>query len=292
MLKNYTKYLATTDLEEKWGFYVTTAGYTKTDIHLNYPDNREHPADHSFTWNRGRILNGYYLVFISKGQGIFESSHTEPYSIKAGTCFFLFPGVWHRYKPDPDSGWEEYWIGFKGSYPTELMKNNFFNPDTPFIEVGLNETLLMLFHQLLENIQLRINGYQQIISGVTLQILGIVNAISMHDRHDNDPIRKLTSNAKFLLQESLEAPVKMEELAKQLSIGYSKFRKSFKDITGLSPNQYHLELRLKKAKELLTSTTLSVSEIAYKTGFESVFYFSKIFKKKMGVSPKFYRLEE
>lgn len=291
MLKNYTKYLTTTDLEEKWGLYVTTAGYTKTDSNFNYPDNREHPPDHSFTWNRGRILSGYYLVFISKGHGIFESSHTEPHLIKAGTCFFLFPGVWHRYKPDPDSGWEEYWIGFKGFYPTELMNNHFFNPDTPFIDVGLNETLLMLFHQLLESIQLGTNGYQQIISGMTLQILGIVNAISMHDRHDNDPIQKLVSNAKFLLQESLEAPIQMEDLAKQLSIGYSKFRKSFKDITGQSPNQYHLELRLEKAKELLSSTTLSISEIAYKTGFESVFYFSKIFKKKMKVSPKFYRLE-
>jgi len=172
------------------------------------------------------------------------------------------------------------------------MKNHFFNPETPFIDVGLNDTLLVLFHQLLETIKLGTNGYQQIISGIALQILGVVNAISMHESHDNDPIRKLTSNAKFLLQESLEAPIKMEELAKQLSTGYSKFRKSFKDITGQSPNQYHLELRLKKAKELLTSTTLSISEIAFKTGFESVFYFSKIFKNKMGVSPKFYRLKE
>ena len=56
-----------------------------------------------------------------------------------------------------------------------------------------------------------------------------------------------------------------------------------------SPSQYHLNVRLNRAKELLTSTALSINEIASHTGFESVFYFSKLFKKKNGASPRSYR---
>jgi AraC-like DNA-binding protein len=74
-------------------------------------------------------------------------------------------------------------------------------------------------------------------------------------------------------------------------MSYSKFRKLFKESTGESPNQYHLNLRLDKAKELLHTTNLNVTEVAYNLGFESVFYFSKLFKKKNGVSPKSYRAQ-
>jgi transcriptional regulator GlxA family with amidase domain len=74
-------------------------------------------------------------------------------------------------------------------------------------------------------------------------------------------------------------------------MGYSAFRKAFKRMTGQSPNQYHLNVRLNRAKKLLTSTVLNINEISNHTGFESVYYFSKLFKKKNGVSPRSYRNE-
>jgi transcriptional regulator GlxA family with amidase domain len=91
------------------------------------------------------------------------------------------------------------------------------------------------------------------------------------------------------LQESIETPVNLEEMVKELPMGYSKFRKLFKEVTGTSPNQYHLDLRLDKARELILSTNLTINEVAFKTGFSSIFYFSRLFKKKNGMSPKEYR---
>lgn len=290
-MKNFHKYFHISTVEERWGFYVTTAGYNRIDKKDKYPNNKEHPPDHSFSWNKGRILDGYYIVFISSGEGVFESAETKAYKVKAGHCFFLFPGVWHRYKPDAQHGWEEYWVGFKGPYPDMLMKNGFFSPQQPFVNVGLNEKLLKSFQDLLDTASGAPIGYHQIIGGYTLQILGLINAINQQGEHDQDPLGKLISNAKFLMQASLEDPVNIEALVSEFPISYSKFRKSFKDLTGQSPNQYHLDLRLKKAKELLDSTTLSISEIAYKTGFESAFYFSRLFKNKNGMSPKSYRAQ-
>ena len=77
----------------------------------------------------------------------------------------------------------------------------------------------------------------------------------------------------------------MEELAVELGVGYSWFRKMFQHYTNLAPVQYFLQLKINKAKDLLVSTSLSVIEIAMITGFESQFYFSKFFKKQMGMSP-------
>jgi AraC-like DNA-binding protein len=286
----YFKYLNICSIEERWGLYVTTVGYSKIDPNKIYPT-EEHPQNHTLTWNKGRILNAYYMIFISKGEGIFESALTSPSTIKAGTCFFLYPGVWHRYKPNLKSGWEEYWIGFNGFYANQLMNEGFFNREDPCIEVGLNNDLLFLFMKLIEAARTAFTGYPQFIAGTTLQILGLVNAISLHQEYDNDPIGKLISKAKFLLTESLEKPVDMEKLAREIPMGYSSFRKAFKKITGESPNQYHLNLRLNRAKDLLATTALNINEIADQTGFDSIFYFSKLFKKKNGVSPKFYRTD-
>lgn len=288
-MKSFFKYLNIGPTEEKWGLYLTTVGYSQIDPNQEYPMNEEHPQSHSFNWDNGRILNGYYLIFISKGEGFFETARTKATTITAGTCFFLFPGVWHRYKPNLKTGWEEYWIGFNGYYAEELMKKGFFNPDTPFIDAGMNRELLNLFHGILDKVRNSYNGYPQIIAGMALQVLGMMNSISLYHEQENDPVARLISKAKFLLQESLEQQVDMEQLVKELPMSYSNFRKAFRKYTGESPYQYHLNLRLNKAKDLLLSTTLNINEVAYQTGFDSVFYFSKLFKKKNGVAPKFYR---
>jgi AraC-like DNA-binding protein len=286
-MKNYSKYLIASPLEEQWRLYITTTGYTKIDINQNYPPNNDHPESHTFNWNSGRILDGYYLVFISKGSGLFESAVTLTRQVKQGDCFLLFPGVWHRYKPDKQSGWEEYWVGFKGAYADSLMQN-VFNANDPFITVGPNNNLLNLFHHLLEAVQNASVGYHQIISGMVLQMLGLIHATATY-HETNTSTQQLIEEAKFLLRESIQEPGKIEHILKKLPVSYSKLRKDFKALTNQSPNQYQLNLRLDKAKELLANTNLSVSEIAWQTGFETVSYLSKMFSKKIQLSPRAYR---
>jgi len=77
-MHNFNKYLVNGQLEEDWGFYITTVGCTKIDINQIYPLNSQHPESHKFNWDTGRVLDGYYLVFISKGEGIFDLLLTFP----------------------------------------------------------------------------------------------------------------------------------------------------------------------------------------------------------------------
>jgi AraC-like DNA-binding protein/quercetin dioxygenase-like cupin family protein len=288
MHNDFFKYLNIGETEEKWGIYVTSVGYTKIEPNENYP-NQRHPESHALTWDRGRILSDYYIVLITKGKGVFGAANVQPTEVSAGKCFFLFPGIWHRYKPDPRSGWEEYWVGFNGYYIQQLMRGEHFSSDKPFIDISSNKEILVLFHKMIDLVTESSVGYPQQIAGITLQILGLINTISLFKDYDNDPVGKLIAKAKFILQESFENQVDMEDLARQLPMGYSAFRKAFKKISGDSPNQYHINIRLSRAKDLLSNTILNVSEISDQTGFESVYYFSKLFKKKNGVSPSVFR---
>ena len=69
-------------------------------------------------------------------------------------------------------------------------------------------------------------------------------------------------------------------------------RKAFKNVVGVSPGQYVLNIKIQKAAQMLQETNLTISEIATKTGFENEFYFSRIFKSKMKATAGSYRKKQ
>ena len=79
------------------------------------------------------------------------------------------------------------------------------------------------------------------------------------------------------------------EYAKLLSISTSRFRHLFTEEFGVSPHKMLLDIRLQNAKHFLTETDLSISEIARQVGYDDALYFSQIFKKQTGKTPKEYR---
>jgi AraC-like DNA-binding protein len=95
----------------------------------------------------------------------------------------------------------------------------------------------------------------------------------------------MINRARLRIRESLETDVTIQQIADEQGVSYSNFRKLFKEYTGLSPATYQQELRLLRAKELLTTTELSIKEIAYRLNFESPDYFSAKFKAKIGLKP-------
>jgi len=285
---NYYKYLPISKMDENWGLCVLNAGCAHTVPHSSYPLGT-HPEDHDFKWNTGRVLNEYQLIYITAGSGWFESNRTKQ-RIAAGTVILLFPGEQHRYRPAEETGWDEYWIGFKGKIMDDLVSRDFFSPNNPCINLGINEQAFNLFSLIIDGIKREEGGYQAQISGAILHLLGTIHAGSKVNQIEDKEQHALINKARLLFRSNITNDFSPEQAAQELMIGYSNFRKLFKAYTGISPGQFYIQLKIERAKELLCSPAIPVKEIAYELRFESHFYFSKLFKEKTGLTPTAFRL--
>jgi AraC-like DNA-binding protein len=95
--------------------------------------------------------------------------------------------------------------------------------------------------------------------------------------------------ARLLMREHPDGSISPEQLALELNISYSWFRRMFKQHTGLSPAQYQQQIRTQRAKELLAGSRKTIKEIAYELNFESTNYFTSFFRQRVGVTPAAFR---
>lgn len=287
---NYYKYLPVNRDAAKWGLCVMDTGCGRIDLSDTYP-RQDHPAHHYFSWENGRVLQEYQLIYIPRGEGIFESESCPLVRIKEGAILILFPNEWHRYKPDSATGWDEYWVGFSGGIIDNLVVSRFFDPQKPSLQIGVNEQVVSLFDEIIEHTKQEKSGYQPLISGAVLHLLGLIHSISRehHFEDQQTMVENVVNKARILFRANIEKQISPEEVAQELGLSYSWFRKTFKTYTGIAPGQYLIQLKIEKAKMLLSDPSKSVKEIAYDLKFESSFYFSKLFKEKTGLSPERYR---
>lgn len=287
--ESFAKYLNAGALDKDWGLYLTVIGYARIAPSLIYPP-QIHPSGYFFTWEKGRVLQEYQINYITEGSGTFETL-TDTYQVVPGSMLIIRPGMWHRYKPDPNTGWNEHYIGFKGDFCSTMFQEGFFQSGKPVLYVGFQENLLKLFFEIIQHVKDEKTGHQQVCASSTILMLSLILSVIRNQEFAGKTIERNIRKACLYFRENLNSNVNIENLATELNVGYSYFRQMFRKYTGISPTQYHLSLRIQKAKDLLVSTDLSFKEIANDLGFESYFYFSRIFKDKTGNSPMEFRKE-
>jgi len=280
-----SKYLLANERDALWGLTVSTVGYEEIQPGDPYPT-KGHADGYYFDLEKGRILNEYQLLYNPEGEGWFQSTHCPRTRLKAGDMFLLFPGEWHSYHPDPRIGWKSHWIGFKGRNMDDRVRAGFLTPDKPIYHIGYSDVIESLYRKAYEAAVEEAAYSQQLMAGLVNHLIGKMYSLERNIELGQNPQQvTMIGKARLRIRESIESSVTIQQIAEELGVSYSNFRKLFKEYTGLSPATYQQELRLLRAKELLTTTDLSVKEIAYRLNFESPDYFSSKFKAKMGCKP-------
>jgi len=282
------KYLIVNEKDKKFGLSVNTAGFQVIKPNSPYPLT-DHPSGYYFNAQKGRILREYQFVYITKGKGVLTLENEKEISISKGLLFVTFPGQWHTYHPLKETGWNEYYIGFEGPMFESIIEKSFINKENQVLEIGFNEELVNLFSRAIEIAETDKICCQQYLSGIVLHILGLVLSVSQNKIFEMGDVIQKIELAKIIMNENVYKNIEPEELANKLNISYSWFRKVFKDYTGFAPAKYFQDLKLRKAKHLLVSTSHSVKVISYMLDYNSTEHFFSLFKKITGFTPLEYR---
>ncbi|GAA0752083.1 helix-turn-helix transcriptional regulator [Clostridium sartagoforme] len=104
----------------------------------------------------------------------------------------------------------------------------------------------------------------------------------------NDKLKLVNKGIEYI-NKNYNSSISISDISDILEVDRRRFSELFQEVTGLSPIKYLTEYRLKEAKRLLKFSSYTVTEIADMTGYNDCFYFSKTFKKNVGICPRKYR---
>jgi len=279
-------YLPVSRRDRLWDLYVTGTGHI---VHaLPNDPNESHPLPYFYHWKDGRVLSEFGVFYVTQGQAEFESEVTGVKTAEAGNVILVFPGVWHRYRPRPDTGWTVYWTHFGGAWAKRLMRRGLISPNNPILETGIHDAILRSYLTLHEYIDAEKPGLQQLAASNVLQALGSSLATA-RTREKSGTYDAVVRQAKAEIDQRVDELINLKELAQSLGLSYNYFRRIFREQTGMAPYQYHLQLRINRAKALLQGTNLSATDIAYALHFDNLYHFSRTFKQKTGMTPTEWR---
>ncbi|MCD7060615.1 helix-turn-helix domain-containing protein [Pelagibacterium xiamenense] len=282
---DYFTYLPENTLCEAWGCTALSTGYTAIPPGSDYPPVR-HPDDHHFVWEKGRTLQAYQFALISEGRGRLQAAPQPDVvrTVEAGDVILLFPGVWHRFSPDPETGWVEHWIECRGFAFDRAMDMELLPTERPLWHAGkAGEAIFNTVHRLAREDALL---HQPELSTLGLQLLA--RLCQSRDLAEQGRARIVERARRILMEQSGRSPA-LAAVARDLGISYSTLRRLFRQHTGISLKQYQTEVRIRRACELLRNSDKSIKEIAGHLGYNSAFHFSTQFQKATGVAPSHWR---
>ena len=240
-----------------------------------------------FEKTHGNILHYHAIMYIIKGAGHFEDTGTPYRKVTPGTFFYLHPRKWYNFDPDHGTTWTEYWVLFDGVKATRYF-GNIIPTGQSFYNIGIDQEFIALYEELYNVWFFQGKGFQEYSLLLLHELLTKgwlrINILSFQKKND------WLYRVKNLLSRNISLPeCCLQKLAASENIGPEAFRKRFKKLTGFSPKQYFLMLKMNRAKELLLGQNERIKDIANSLGFDDPYYFSRLFRKKEGVAPRTYR---
>jgi len=255
--------------------YITDTGY--------YPQARYHFRE------RPSGSNQFILIYCVDGQG--EIRLNETVHTVSGDQFFIIPaGMPHAYRSDENNPWSIYWIHFSGNKAGIYSR---FACQPQSIERSKTSRItdrIDLFSEIFRNLD----------RGFSTETLEYVNQCLPHllasfthlsqfrlikESGEKDPVAQ---GINFML-ENLTKKLKLEEIAAETGLSASHFSRLFVNRTGHSPIDYFIQLKIQRACRLLDNSGWTIADISREMGFDDQFYFSRVFRKVMGMSPNEYR---
>lgn len=240
------------------------------------------------TWRpKGRL--DYQLLYIVSGKGHFYF-HGEDRIVYAGRMVLIQPRQEQRYEYFGEDKPEVYWVHFTGSDVKNILRSYNIPMDDPIFYSGASSTYSYLFKEMIHELQNCKTGYEDLLTMYLRQIFLLVQRTRQEERPTvSTYIQEEMEFARRYFNEHYNEPISIQEYAESRNMSVCYFQRNFKQIVKHTPMQYLLTIRVNNAASLLETTDYSMAEIAAIVGYEDPLYFSRLFRKIKGVSPRDYR---
>lgn len=239
----------------------------------------------------GPICRSYQLIhFVLQGKGELHINN-HVYQVSAGETFIIPSNKVAYYEADAEEPWCYSWLGFLGinslSYAYQIIDST----PTRYIIPSLDTQSYKekIFHLL--ELKNRKNSHYFRSNSILLDIMAsLYEDLGLNEMQHMQS--SLANDVKFFLDINYPEKIKIEDVAHSFSVHPNYLSRKFREAYHISPKQYLMDLKLKRACKLLTTTDLPIAIISESLGFNDQFSFAKQFKNKHGISPSGYRKTE
>ena len=232
----------------------------------------------------------YILIYCLEGRGRIKMKNKK-YKLEPNTFFIIEKDKAHQYAADNKDPWSIYWIHFKGANAAYLFKKFENQNNGKPIFIPFNQNKVAEFEYLLDLFKMGYTDQVFEYSSMLLhKLLGsfIYYSIRSNDHNDRskeDLVKQITG----YLNANIYNTLTMNDIISEFGKSSSTLFTIFKERTGYSIMHFFSLIKIQKACELMNLTALSIKEISYQLDYQDPLYFSRVFKKFMGVSPREYK---
>lgn len=237
-------------------------------------------------WTSG-CRHDYYLQLMDVGELACGSAEKR---LSVGEFIIHPPEKTYCYGLTNERDMGYYWVHFTGSHAERLLLGNGLVPgnvyrtgDEPLSSVR------RMFGEMFHEFIMRGRGYEELCAAKLTAVLVELGRAASGDGGNRE--KRFERLLEYIHRHYTEN-LCIAELAEAEHLSVSRFREVFRQTFGCAPSEYIMELRMRHARDLLTDTDLSISEIAELCGYGDVMYFMRLFRKKTGMSARSYRMKE
>lgn len=258
--------------------YVCSLGY--------YPNARGH-----YTY-RKKGLPENFLFYCVDGAGWYQIGDKK--SEVGPNQFFILPqNVEHAYGSSDNNPWSIYWIHFGGESLSRFNELHAVQKHFKPFYIKSSGEIITMFSRIYKALELGYSTDNLIFANMCLpHFLSLFIYNSKHTTVSPNDKMDVVDSAILYMQEHINENISLQDLSSHYNYSASRFSSLFKQKTGYAPIDYFIQMKMQKASQQLDFSSSSVKDIALSMGFDDPYYFSKRFRKIIGLSPKQYRSQK
>lgn len=251
---------------------------------------------HKCTYRQGEVCTVYkdgrnFSGFVCplSGSALYRPYGGEPFTVSSGEIVYL-PKMSRYTVEGGEKGFTHYTVNFllssQGDDPRPALSSLF--GDVPVkVRADNFDSFRTIFSKAVATFGTNTPGVTLLVKAQIFELIHMFFMQVLRTRAGNNEY-ELIEKAREYIEENFSAEISAKELSAMCNMSETSLRRKFREYIGQPPLDYQIGLRIRKARELLLERKYNVSEVGRTVGFEDVNYFSRIFKKRVGVSPQTY----